>query len=42
MIHFREGPFRELQRRLGHQSQRYIARYTNPPEHIAASYIENL
>jgi integrase len=32
----------ELQRRLGHQSQRYIARYTNPPEHIAASYIENL
>lgn len=32
----------ELQRRLGHQSQRYIARYTNPPEHIAAGYIENL
>ncbi|MGH3599491.1 MAG: tyrosine-type recombinase/integrase [Pseudonocardiaceae bacterium] len=31
----------ELQRRLGHQSQRYIARYTNPPEHIAAGYIEN-
>ena len=32
----------ELQRRLGHQSQRYIARYTNPPEHIAAGYIEHL
>ncbi|MCU1500550.1 MAG: site-specific integrase [Acidimicrobiales bacterium] len=32
----------ELQRRLGHQSQRYIQRYTNPPEHIAAGYIENL
>ena len=30
----------ELQRRLGHQSQRYIQRYTNPPEHIAASYVE--
>jgi integrase len=32
----------ELQRRLGHQSQRYIDRYTNPPEEIAASYIEGL
>ena len=32
----------ELQRRLGHQSQRYIDRYTNPPEHIAAGYIEDL
>jgi integrase len=32
----------ELQRRLGHASQRYIARYTNPPEDIAASYIERL
>jgi hypothetical protein len=32
----------ELQRRLGHQSQRYIQRYTNPPEHIAAGYIEHL
>jgi integrase len=30
----------ELERRLGHQSQRYIQRYTNPPEDIAASYIE--
>ncbi|MBZ0306872.1 MAG: tyrosine-type recombinase/integrase [Anaerolineae bacterium] len=31
----------ELERRLGHRSQRYIQRYTNPPEQIAASYIEN-
>jgi hypothetical protein len=30
----------ELERRLGHRSQRYIQRYTNPPEYIAASYIE--
>jgi integrase len=32
----------ELQRRLGHQSQRYIQRYTNPPETVAATYIEDL
>ena len=32
----------ELERRLGHRSQRYIARYTNPPEHIAATYIEHM
>lgn len=30
----------ELERRLGHRSQRYIARYTNPPEEVAASYVE--
>ena len=30
----------ELERRLGHQSQRYIQRYTNPPKDVAASYIE--
>lgn len=30
----------ELERRLGHRSQRYIARYTNPPEDIAAGYVE--
>jgi site-specific recombinase XerD len=30
----------ELERRLGHRSQRYIQRYTNPPETIAAAYIE--
>ena len=29
-----------LERRLGHRSQRYIQRYTNPPEHVAAQYIE--
>lgn len=32
----------ELERRLGHRSQRYIQRYTNPPEAVAASYIERL
>ena len=32
----------ELERRLGHRSQRYIQRYTNPPEGVAASYIEAL
>jgi integrase len=31
----------ELERRLGHRSQRYIQRYTNPPEQIAATYVEN-
>lgn len=30
----------ELERRLGHRSQRYIQRYTNPPEQVAAEYIE--
>jgi integrase len=30
----------ELERRLGHHSQRYIARYTNPPESVAAGYVE--
>jgi site-specific recombinase XerD len=30
----------ELERRLGHRSQRSIQRYTNPPEHIAAQYVE--
>jgi integrase len=32
----------ELERRLGHRSQRYIARYTNPPEEVAAGYVESL
>ena len=32
----------ELERRLGHRSARYIARYTNPPEDIAAGYVEDL
>ena len=30
----------ELERRLGHRSQRYIQRYTNPPEKVAAGYVE--
>lgn len=30
----------ELERRLGHRSRRYIQRYTNPPEEVAAEYIE--
>jgi integrase len=32
----------ELERRLGHRSARYIARYTNPPEAVAAGYVEEL
>lgn len=32
----------ELERRLGHRSERYIKVYTNPPEDVAASYIEEL
>ena len=32
----------ELQRRLGHRSQRYIARYTNPPEDVAAGCVEDM
>jgi integrase len=32
----------ELERRLGHRSQRYIQRYTNPPEADAAGYVEGL
>jgi hypothetical protein len=32
----------ELERRLGQRSQRYIQRYTNPPEHVAASYVDEL
>jgi integrase len=30
----------ELERRLGHRSQRSIQRYTNPPEAVAAGYVE--
>lgn len=30
----------ELERRLGHGSQRYIQRYTNPPEDVAGGYVE--
>ncbi len=31
----------ELERRLGHRSQRYIQRYTNPPVEVAAGYVED-
>jgi integrase len=31
----------ELERRLGHRSQRYIQRYTNPPEQVAAEFVES-
>jgi hypothetical protein len=30
----------ELERRLGHRSQHYLQRYTNPPEAVAARYVE--
>ncbi len=32
----------ELERRLGHRSGRYIGRYTNPPEAVAAGYVERM
>ena len=32
----------ELERRLGHRSGRYIGRYTNPPEAVAAVYVEGM
>ena len=32
----------ELERRIGHRSQRYIAHYTNPPEDVAAGYVEDM
>jgi integrase len=32
----------ELERRLGHRSQRYIQRYTNPPEDVAATYVKDV
>jgi integrase len=32
----------ELERRLGHASDRYLRLYTNPPDDIAASYVEDL
>jgi integrase len=32
----------ELERRLGHANDRYLRLYTNPPDDIAASYIEDL
>ncbi|MEV4582299.1 site-specific integrase [Nonomuraea jabiensis] len=32
----------ELERRLGHANDRYVRLYTNPPDDIAAGYIEDL
>ena len=32
----------ELERRLGHANDRYLRLYTNPPDDIAASYIEDI
>jgi len=32
----------ELERRLGHANDRYLRLYTNPPDEVAAGYIEDL
>ncbi|GIH99493.1 hypothetical protein Pta02_15020 [Planobispora takensis] len=32
----------ELERRLGHTNDRYLRLYTNPPDDIAADYVEDL
>jgi integrase len=32
----------ELERRLGHANERYLRLYTNPPEDVAASWVEKL
>ena len=32
----------ELERRLGHANNRYLRLYTNPPDDIAAGYVEDL
>ncbi|MET8051537.1 tyrosine-type recombinase/integrase [Streptosporangium sp. NPDC005286] len=32
----------ELERRLGHANDRYLRLYTNPPDDIAAAYVEDL
>ncbi|WP_248812370.1 tyrosine-type recombinase/integrase [Frankia sp. AgPm24] len=32
----------ELERRLGHANDRYLRLYTNPPNDVAASWVENL
>jgi hypothetical protein len=31
----------ELERRLGHANDRYLRLYTNPPDDIAAGYVED-
>ena len=32
----------ELERHLGHANDRYLRLYTNPPDDIAAGYVEDL
>ena len=32
----------ELERRLGHANDRYLRLYTNPPDDIAANYVQDL
>ncbi|WP_239342144.1 hypothetical protein [Frankia sp. CiP3] len=32
----------ELERRLGHANDRYLLLYTNPPEDVAAGWVEKL
>jgi integrase len=32
----------ELERRLGHATDRYLRLYTNPPDDVAAGYVEDL
>jgi len=32
----------ELERRLGHANDRYLRLYTNPPDEVAAAYVEDL
>jgi len=32
----------ELERRLGHANDRYLRLFTNPPDDIAAGYVEDL
>jgi hypothetical protein len=32
----------ELERRLGHANDRYLRLYTNPPDDVAAGYVEDL
>ena len=37
-----DNPCPELERRLGHANDRYLRLYTNPPDDIAAGYVEDL
>ncbi|WP_275936331.1 hypothetical protein [Sinosporangium album] len=38
----RPGPPRPASARLGHANDRYMRPYTNPPDNIAAGYVEDL